>query len=121
MARIGRFAGASRSSMRIVNPGRGLAKEMKRLLILGFVLGACSLSAFAQNQVEPPLITVTGQAEVLVAPDEAVFALAVENVDKDMIAANRRTDDSVKQILAIAKRHNIKSEDVQTSRVSIQP
>ena len=94
---------------------------MKRLLILGFVLGACSLSAFAQNQIEPPLITVTGQAEVLVPPDEAVFALAVENVDKDMIAANRRTDDSVKQILAIAKRHNIKSEDVQTSRVSIQP
>jgi uncharacterized protein len=94
---------------------------MKRLLILILIAGAWSIGAFAQNQIEPPLITVTGQAEVLVPPDEAVFSLAVENVDKDMIAANKRTDDSVKQVLAIAKRHNIKPEDVQTSRISIQP
>jgi uncharacterized protein YggE len=94
---------------------------MKRLLVLVLVVGAWSVGAFAQNQIEPPLITVTGQAEVLVPPDEAVFSLAVENVDKDMIAANKRTDDSVRQVLAMARKHNIKPEDVQTSRISIQP
>lgn len=94
---------------------------MKRLFVLFLILAACGVTALAQNQIEPPLITVTGQAEVLVPPDEAVFSLAVENVDKDMIAANKRTDDSVKQVLAMARKHNIKPEDVQTSRISIQP
>jgi uncharacterized protein len=94
---------------------------MNRLFILVLILAACGVSAFAQNQIDPPLVTVTGQAEVLVPPDEAVFSLAIENVDKDMIAANKRTDDSVRQVIAIAKKHNIKPEDVQTSRISIQP
>jgi hypothetical protein len=94
---------------------------MKRLLILFCILCAWSVTALAQNTIEPPLITVTGQAEVRVPPDEVVFTLAVENVDKDMLVANRKTDDSVKQILAIARKHNVKPEDVQTSHISIQP
>jgi uncharacterized protein YggE len=75
----------------------------------------------AQNNIEPPLITVTGQAEVRVPPDEVVFTLAVENVDKDMVVASKRTDDSVRQILAIARKNNVKPEDVQTSHISVQP
>jgi uncharacterized protein len=94
---------------------------MHRLLILLLTLCAGADTALAQNAVEPPLITVTGQAEVRVPPDEVLFTLAVENVDKDMLVANRKTDDSVKQILAIARRHNVKPEDVQTSQISVQP
>ena len=94
---------------------------MHRLLILLLTLCAGVDTALAQNAVEPPLITVTGQAEVRVPPDEVLFTLAVENVDKDMLVANRKTDDSVKQILAIARRHNVKPEDVQTSQISVQP
>jgi uncharacterized protein YggE len=94
---------------------------MKRLVILLLVLIVSAVTAFAQNAIEPPLITVTGQAEVRVPPDEVLFTLAVENVDKDMLVANRKTDDSVKQILAIARKHNVKPEDVQTSQISVQP
>jgi uncharacterized protein len=82
---------------------------------------AFSAPAFAQNNIEPPLVTVTGQAEVRVPPDEVLFTLAVENVDKDMLVANKKTDDSVKQILAIARKHNVRPEDVQTSQISVQP
>ncbi len=67
------------------------------------------------------MITVTGQAEVRVPPDEVLFTLAVENVDRDMLVANKKTDDSVKQILAIARKNNVKPEDVQTSQITIQP
>jgi uncharacterized protein len=94
---------------------------MKRLFLLVAILLAFAFDVFAQNNIEPPLITVTGQAEVRVPPDEVLFTLAVENVDKDMLVANRKTDDSVKQILAIARKHNVKPEDVQTSQISIQP
>jgi uncharacterized protein YggE len=80
------------------------------------------LAAGAQGQnIEPPLITVTGQAEVRVPPDEVVFTLNVESIDKDMMAAKTKTDESVRQVLAIARKNNIKPEDVQTSNISVEP
>jgi uncharacterized protein len=94
---------------------------MKRLAFMVLLLCASSATTFAQNNIEPPLITVTGQAEVRVPPDEVLFTLAVENVDKDMVVANKKTDDSVRQILLLARKHSIKPEDVQTSHISIQP
>jgi uncharacterized protein len=94
---------------------------MKKLVFLAVFLLASSANSFAQTAIEPPLITVTGQAEVRVPPDEVVFTLVVEFVDKDMLAAKKKTDDSVKEVLAIARRNNVKPEDVQTSYISVQP
>lgn len=94
---------------------------MRGLIVLIILLGAFSMTAMAQSAVEPPLVTVTGQAEVRVPPDEVLFTLAVENIDKDMLLANKKTDDSVKQVLAIARKHGVKPEDVQTSHISVQP
>lgn len=94
---------------------------MNKLFLLTAVVLMLSIQTFAQNAAEPPLITVSGQAEVRVPPDEVVFTLGVESVDKDMLAAKKRTDDSVKEVLSIARRNNVKAEDVQTSHISIQP
>jgi len=94
---------------------------MKRTMLLIAILLVFSVSAFAQNNLEPPLITVTGQAEVRVPPDEVLFTLVVENIDRDMTLASKHTDDSVKQILSIARKNNIKAEDVQTSQISVEP
>ncbi len=95
--------------------------NMKRIILLLALAPIFSIHAFAQNAVEPPLITVTGQAEVRVPPDEVVFTLAIESLDKDMLVANERTDVSVKHLLSIARKNNIKPEDVQTSQISVQP
>lgn len=94
---------------------------MKKLILLFSILLILSANVLAQNASEPPLITVTGQAEVRVPPDEVVFTLGVESVDKDILAAKKRTDDSVREVLAIARKNNVKPEDVQTSYISIQP
>ena len=94
---------------------------MKKLLLLAAAVLMLSLPVLAQNPIEPPLITVSGQAEVRVPPDEVVFTLEVEFVDKDMLSAKKKTDDSVKEVLSIARKNNVKSEDVQTSHISVQP
>src|SRR6266550_3638034 len=94
---------------------------MEKLILLLATLLMFSFATFAQSAIEPPLITVNGQAEVRVPPDEVVFTLGVETIDKDISAARTRTDDRVKEVLAIAKRNGIKTEDVQTSYISIQP
>lgn len=94
---------------------------MKKLLLLLALFLMFSSQTLAQSAVEPPLITVNGQAEVRVPPDEVVFTLGVESVDRDVVAAKTRTDESVKQVLAIATKNNVKPEDVQTSYISVQP
>jgi uncharacterized protein YggE len=94
---------------------------MKKLSLLTAAVLMFSVQTFAQNAIEPPLITVTGQAEVRVPPDEVVFTLDVESVDKDMLTAKKRTDDSVREVLAIARKNNVKAEDVQTSHIDVTP
>jgi len=94
---------------------------MKKLLLLTAAVLMFSVQARAQGAIDPPLITVSGQAEVRVPPDEVVFSLDVEFVDRDMLTAKKRTDDSVKEVLSIARKNNVKAEDVQTSHISVQP
>lgn len=94
---------------------------MKKVVFLAVFILVSAFNIFPQNAIDPPLITVTGQGEVRVPPDEVVFTLGIESVDKDILAARKKTDDSVREVLAIAKRNSVKPEDVQTSQISIQP
>jgi len=94
---------------------------MKQSIVLFALLCTLPCTAFSQNAIEPPLITVSGQAEVRVPPDEVLFTLEVENVDKDMLVANKKTDEIVRQVLSIARKNNVKPEDVQTSHISVEP
>jgi len=94
---------------------------MRKTVGIFVLMFALTFVGYGQNPPNPSLITVSGQAEVRVQPDEVVFTLGVESVDKDMLAAKKRTDDSVREVLSIAKRNNVKSEDVQTSYISVQP
>ena len=94
---------------------------MIRKILLVFVIVLTASAALAQNAVDRPLITVTGQAEVRVPPDEVVFTLVVESVDKDVLAAKKKTDESVKQVFALARDNKVNTDDVQTSYISVEP
>lgn len=81
---------------------------------------ALSASAAARQDGSPPTITVTGQAEVRVAPDEVVYRLEVERTDKDVTAAKNQTDETVKQVLALARRHGVEPRNVQAGHISVE-
>jgi uncharacterized protein YggE len=87
------------------------------LLLATFFL---PLAAHAQRAPDPPLITVSGRAEVNVAPDEVIFRLEVEKTDKDLSVAKRQNDESVRQILALARRFNVAPQNVKTDYVSVE-
>jgi hypothetical protein len=90
--------------------------------IFAFVLVlAFSFSAFAADQPQPRLITVTGDAEVRVAPDEVILTLGVETWDKDLGVAKSQNDERVKKVLTFAKKYKIESKHVQTDYISIEP
>jgi len=92
---------------------------MKKLLLLTAAVLLFSVHTFAQNAIEPPLITVSGQAEVMVAPDEVVFKLKAENVSLDLNTAKAKSDQDVKKILALARSYKIEPQNVQTDYIRV--
>jgi uncharacterized protein YggE len=90
---------------------------MNRAAVL--LLALLPATARAEERPDRPLITVTGEAEVRVVPDEAVLRLRVVTVDKDLVLAKSRNDASVKDTLAAARGIGVSAEQLQTSAVAI--
>jgi uncharacterized protein YggE len=87
------------------------------LIITALVLFS-SLCAWAQN--ERALITVSGQAEISVTPDMAVFRLQVVTLDKDLARSKTLNDEKVSKTLSMAKSYQIAPEDVQTNYITVE-
>ncbi len=66
-------------------------------------------------------ISVSGSAQVYVAPDIVQFLLAVETSDKTIAKAKSANDDRVKQTLTTATKLGIDKKDIQTDRITIEP
>jgi uncharacterized protein YggE len=91
------------------------------LLLLGALSLSLTLSVRAQETNRLPLISVSGQAEVKVAPDEAVFNIEVKNINKDLLAAKNLNDEVVRKILALARTYKIEPQNVQTDYINVEP
>lgn len=76
---------------------------------------------WAGNKPEPRLITVTGEAEVQVVPNQAILTLGVETWDKDVGIAKKHNDESIKRIFTLAKQHNVASGHIRIDHISIEP
>jgi uncharacterized protein YggE len=74
--------------------------------------------AFAQAP-PPPQISVTGSAEVKVAPDEIHLGVGVETRHETMAEAKRQNDELVTKVLAFIRRSGVADKDVQTDFLSI--
>ena len=98
-----------------------LACQSKRFLLLGVLSLSPMLSVRAQETSRLPLISVSGQAEVKVAPDEAVFNIEVKNINKDLLAAKNLNDEVVRKILALARTYQIEPQNVQTDYINVEP
>lgn len=70
--------------------------------------------------VQPPkLITVTGEAEVKVIPDEVVISLGLTSTDPDLATAKKLNNERVKNLLAMAEQLKIEPKHIQTGYISI--
>lgn len=92
---------------------------MLKTILLVFAFALSASSALAQDAVDRPLITVSGQAEVMVVPDEAVFTMSAVTVDKDLLNAQARNDEIVKKVLALARKYQVPANLVQTGHISL--
>lgn len=97
---------------------------MKKLTLRAavfIVLLAAAATAFAEEKPEPRLVTVAGEAEVNVAPDEVVFDLTVSTFNKELRVAKSQTDERLKNLIALAKRYGVADADTQTDYINLVP
>jgi uncharacterized protein YggE len=76
--------------------------------------------AIAQDVDKMPAISVTGTAEIQVAPDEVVFSLDVTKVNKELQIAKTESDTTIGKILELTKRFAIEPKNVKTDYVSVE-
>ena len=93
---------------------------MKHFVCVALIVLALSQAVFAEEN-EPRLITVTGEAELRVVPDEVILTLGVETWNKDLKIAKSENDEKVKKIVGMARRHTREERHIQTDYISIEP
>ncbi|MFH1143667.1 MAG: SIMPL domain-containing protein, partial [Candidatus Eisenbacteria bacterium] len=69
----------------------------------------------------PRSITVLGEAEVRVVPDEVVLTLGVETMNLELAAAKQENDRLVSAVIAAAVEVGVPAQRVQTDHVQIEP
>jgi len=85
-------------------------------------LGTAPVPAPGQAESDPAgAISVTGEAEVRVVPDEVLITLGVETTHHELSVAVRRNDDRVREVIRMAEDHGIPANLIQTDYLSIEP
>jgi uncharacterized protein len=78
--------------------------------------------ALAQTPADfPPAISVTGEAQISVAPDIAFVDAGVATDARTAREASEANNAAMAKVFAALKAVNIDASDVQTSRLSLQP
>lgn len=91
----------------------------KLFVLLVFSLSFASL-VVAQDIDKVPAVTVTGTADVQVAPDEVVFSLDATKTDKDLQTAKRLNDESIVKVLELTRRFGVAPQNVKTDYISVE-
>jgi len=93
---------------------------MKTKITLFLALMLAALSP-AVAQTTPPQISLSGTAEVKVAPDEIMLNVAVETRGATLEPARLENDQKIAAVLAFLKQSKIKDGDVQVDFINVQP
>jgi len=95
---------------------------MKQRTLLAAAIGAALVAAPALAQtMPPPMITVSGEATLSVAPDQAEIEAGVTSDAKTAREASEANNAAMGKLLLALKAANIDEKDIQTLRLSLQP
>ncbi|MEM0963514.1 MAG: SIMPL domain-containing protein [Bacteroidota bacterium] len=91
---------------------------MLRLSVVALVL-LTALPVSAQQSSRT--ISVSGSAEILVIPDEAILQLEVETRDAALETATESNQATIDAVVAVAMRYGVPAARIQTERIDLQP
>lgn len=90
-------------------------------IVIALTALSASFPARANSNMAIPLIQVSGEGRVDIAPDMAVLSLTVTRESQTARAALDANSAAMKEVLAAMASQGIGSKDLQTSGFSIQP
>ncbi|MEP6847314.1 MAG: SIMPL domain-containing protein [Acidobacteriota bacterium] len=93
---------------------------MGRFTLVLLILVCFASAAIAQSQVRPS-VSVVGEADMKISPDQVVFTFEVITTDKDVTVAKQANDARSSKTLAAAKAFNMAADDIQTETLTIAP
>ncbi len=88
---------------------------------LALVAFAICFPGAAIGTCDEPTITVGGEAEVLVVPDQVAITIGIESRAKTVTAAAEDNDAKIRDILDFIKAAGIADKDTRTDYISIDP
>lgn len=96
---------------------------MKPYLASATLFAAVCLAApsFAAEPSAPRTVTVTGDADVNVVPDEVSVTFAIETRDKNLSEVKRQNDARVKNVMAALAAADVQAKDIKTDFLNLQP
>ena len=77
--------------------------------------------ANAQEVKQVPMISVSGEGKVKVAPDQVSISVSVETRGNNSAEVKKQNDEKIDAVIKYIKKANIAKEDYQTQRVSLNP
>ena len=92
---------------------------MKKVFLILALVGMAN--SYAQEQKQVPMINVSGEGKVKVAPDQALISISIETKGIKAVEVKRENDIKMDAILKFIKKSNIAQEDIQTQRISLNP
>lgn len=94
---------------------------MSKGVLLFLIMLLCVSSGLAQaTEQKLPTIEVSGSADIMVEPDEVAISVDVTKTNKDLQIAKRDTDAVLAQVIALAKKFEIRPENIKTHYISVE-
>lgn len=90
----------------------------KALMILAML---CITVSNAQELKQVPQISVTGEGEIKVVPDQAVITATVETKGNVAKEVKKQNNQQIELVLKLIKKMNLAPTDYKTQRVSLNP
>jgi uncharacterized protein YggE len=96
---------------------------MRRVLVLGamFVGAVLGRAAIAEEDRPVPTITVGGEGEVQVAPDQVTVTVGVTTEAKTAAEALKANTERMNELFKTLKAHDIAEKHMQTSNFNVSP
>ena len=100
---------------------KGTFNVLGAVFLAGTMWLTLGRSGQAAVETQPAVISVSGEAEVKVVPDEVVITLGVETYHHELSVAKGRNDRIVENTIAEARQAGVPAKNIKTDYLGLEP